>query len=700
MEIKRKVSGAFDLVTGENTYASQTAQNPKTSRRVKSLIPSASGELLRELVHPKYLDSALPTGVQNLYQFDQNDGSGVVTRHYFATTGVKIYKSDGTSWIDQGLSLATAPMFRTLNNNLVISDGSSSYIFNGTSWFIEGFPIPLQIPIVDTSVAGSLSIQNNRYFWVSYADQTDGQIHESSVSPISVGTGTTVNKKNTVRPWAGTVTTVLGSPIVTGVGTLFDASFSPLAQYRYKLYVDGTDFGVIASFDSPTQLTLVTNAGSALAGKNFIIAPERATHWHIYASEADQSKVGLYLVSVPITTMEYADESPFLGDANTLFTTIKRPKRNDAPIPSQILEVFKERIWRRRDTRPNFYVFSAGDEVASGLNGSAFESYPGTDEETLSDIVNEESYPVESNRIRNITAHGEALFLGTERQCVPLYGDDIDDFAISQITAFQRGIAGRFAAASTSHGFAFISYDKKALLYPSVNGVPVNQDVDSLLREFGLPIRKSLEQIKSSDLDNVHLVSYKYGRRDWLVLCYQDSNSAYHTWVFDWDTGGWFELQRGYMSLAVFEVSAGNLVLVGGGTDGYVYVIDDLTGTFNTAGIYPVATWRPALIDFDAPQENHLIQYVEFELTNSALKPDITVKVYLDPVDVDNLGSNGRTITMAQVKGANRYRGFLQSGATCQRALLEFTIAASTHSGGFRSVLLKAKPVTGLMENV
>ena len=43
----------WDLLTAEDSYAAATAQNPATSRRVKSLIPTQAGLLERQL--PKTL---------------------------------------------------------------------------------------------------------------------------------------------------------------------------------------------------------------------------------------------------------------------------------------------------------------------------------------------------------------------------------------------------------------------------------------------------------------------------------------------------------------------------------------------------------------------------------------------------------------------------------------------------------------------
>src|SRR5581483_9943016 len=101
-------------------------------------------------------------------------------------------------------------------------------------------------------------------------------------------------------------------------------------------------------------------------------------------------------------------------------------------------------------------------------------------------------------------------------------------------------------------------------------------------------------------------------------------------------TQRWFQLQRGFSALKVFEVSAGQFVLIGGAPDGYVYVIDDQTGTFNMTGTYPQATFRTALIDFGDPDHAHTFRALELEFSSAALAQDTTVTYWLDPLDVDN----------------------------------------------------------------
>jgi hypothetical protein len=709
----------YNLVTGEDTYASQTAQNPMTSRRLKSLIPSANGELVRERPLANFISKTLPlaqlpANALGLYQFNYNKADGTVQRFYFANTASKLYikwnAGAGDYWHDLTnaniLDFSGSLVFAVMDNTLYIDSGNgNNYQYEVPDDFSlspgvllhTGFPIPQSAPSIDTAVAGAgtFTCLTNRYYWITWADEGLKHFHESSVSPISSGTSAQTNKKIRVQMRPGTVSTTSGSNAVTGVGSNFSGS-----DIGLTLYVNSILIGVIASVASATSATLVANSPSTQAGQKYHAVSARTTHWHIYASESENSKVGLYLASVPITTMFYDDESPFLGQANSIFLNIPRPLRNDAPPDSTLMVTHKHRLWRNRKTRPNFFNYSADEEVNATANGKGAECVPGASTVTVSDLINDTSFPDESQGIRAFCSHGEALYIGTEKQVLPLYGESIDDFALSHVTAMNVGILGRFSMISTPHGLVFISYDRKLYLYPTANYpwayVPKDVNVTDQLIEIGKPIRKKLESIKASDIQNVRLTYYAFGSRNWLVLNYQDSDSVYHLWYFDFETKSWFEAQQGFTAVSVFEVTPGQLVLVGAATDRYVYVIDDVSGTFVGSGNYPAATFRPALIDFGDPDHYHIPNYVEFELSNATLAESITVNFYLDPEDVDNPGTP-RTITMQPVFGSNKYRGFFTGGVVCQRVLLEFLVAADANAGSIRGLACYAQRLKGVL---
>jgi hypothetical protein len=318
-------------------------------------------------------------------------------------------------------------------------------------------------------------------------------------------------------------------------------------------------------------------------------------------------------------------------------------------------------------------------------------------------MVNVISYPDQSARLRGLVPHLDSLYMFSEKQTYPLYGSSVDDFAISQSVAFALGLAGRFAAKSTTNGLAFLSYDRRAFLYPTSlysSYLAQGGAAASALAEIGKPIRNVLNQIPASRLDEVVSEWYHFQQNDWWVLCFPTSTTAntYQTWVYDFGGKGWFQLQRGFASVAVLEVSEGALVLIGGGSDGNTYVANDLTGTYSTAGTLPASTWQPALIDFGKPDTPHVFRRLELEFSSKALAQATQITVWLDPLDVDN-PTGGRALHLKPTLGANRYAAFLtdQGGAVCQRMLLQVFAPANTISGVIRGIKLVADPAPGFI---
>jgi len=713
--VKEKV-GRFNLVTGENTYSGAYAQDPATSRRLLSLIPSLNGELAREGGETEYIATTLGDKVGALFQYDFNDTSGNRQSKRFAATSTALFLDTSPSWSGQGLPLPNGtvsvtpfqgyPSFEVINNLLHFSDGVNSWIYDGpnNAYVLEGFPIPLSNSVAATNIgSGAITANVGLYYWFTWADETSGRVHESSSSPISAQFGPGSNMRFTVFPFQGTASATSGSAAVVGTGTAFDASFVGM-----RLIINGVGVGTIASVADATHLTLTSNS-SVTTNNNFVIAPVRATHIHIYRSETDGSKLGKFLISMPVGQFppSIVDNSPFQNQNGSTILDIERPIRNDPPPSSSVLSAHKYRLWRRREVIPNRFTYSANEEVASGANGSPQESVPGTDVHTLSDLINETAYPKPATAIRALKSHGDALYIGTENEIIPLWGDTIGEFALSQVTAIDGGVISRWGLESSSHGLIIFSYDRKLYLYPPVSplysATPQDMNVTDQLVELGRPMRNKFLTILSSDIQNVRVLKYKYNVRDWLVVCYQDKTNVYHTYVYDFETKGWFELQRGFVSVAVFETSPGVKILVGGDSTGVVWVVDDVMGSVTPNTTLPSALFRTSLIDFGNPTSLHEPFSLEVEISNSALMDSsTTVNFYLDPIDADTPG-DPITLPMFPVQGeTNRYRGFFATagggmGVVCKRLMVELNVASDTNAGSFRSIVLDSNPVNNLM---
>lgn len=832
----------YELITGEDTYHSQTAQDPKTSRLLRGFVPSIAGTLEREAPLTLFT-TALPAtaagGIVWLYEYDHNLEDGSATRDFFCVTGAyeddsgdygpTLYCFDGHGRWDvvAGVTLKAVPQAVTINNLMHLSDGTNSWLFDGTTWVRDGFPIPLLAPTIavtsqsaavttvrpttllngwgpqvhegdyeggtdqghswqmnagptlsyfnpDTAFDGNEStcayviaqhthqycgcvwsfaytpssateqqksmrlkilsevpqngatfpgesnvygerglsiwgyllawqsdalsllfrddsvavyhdtnrsvivnkrsagiwysldggatwtqvynvaergkqwdvidvpygtdinqiqvmafadshddmahyiyevkiefsasdfIETNRYYWLSWADETPGRVHESSSTPISAPSGEVGQGSVLVRPNTGTCVFAPTTEYAQAFKLNLPADFDVSTLVGWKLYTNVHYNGVnpqgftirwaqriTGDADYNTRVALQEGVLDPITDPQpFLICPARATHWHLYASDSEGSKMGYLLASVPVTQFSYTDMSPWMGEDGSLFQKVERPYRNDPTPPSKILSVHKYRIFRRRETQPNFFHFTAKEEVEALLNGACEECVPGTDKNTLSDLIDEQSYPKTTTTIRNITSHADALYIGTEKEIIPLLGESLDSFSFSEVTAIRMGMAGRFAAASTHHGLAFLSYDRKFYLYPILMQPWSSMNTQENLVEIGLPKRDIFRTIDPTALDQVWLVHYHFGVRDWLVVTFpkgtgyqppappmlmamEDTQPELETWVFDFDTKGWFKLQKGYLSLAVWETRPGQKVLVGGGTDGHIYVIDD-----------------------------------------------------------------------------------------------------------------------------
>lgn len=573
----------------------------------------------------------------------------------------------------------------------------------------NGGAVTNPLPSVSTN-PGNITAALGRYYWYTNADQTVGVITESSSSPIGSISGALVGGSVNVYQQPGLFTSSLVSATVTG-GSSTDTPGPVAPQLNSTmagqvLYINGTKIGTILSV-SGNNITLTGNALAAFTSGRAVICDARCTHWHVYASESDGSKIGQYLAAVPVTqnlsSTPYTDTSPFLSDVTNTFLPIFRPVRNDQPPPSKLLEVHKVRQFRRRESSPNFFNFTANEEVTSGNNGDPAQCMPGANVNTVSDMVNEVSFPDQSARLRGLVSHMDSLYMFSEKQCYPLYGQSVDDFAISQNIAFALGLAGRFAAKSTPNGLVFVSYDRRAFLYPTSlysSYLAQGGAATSALIEIGKPLRNVLKTIAPSRLDEVVTAHYHFGIRDWWIVSFPTSaaTDAPQTWVYDFSGKGWFQLSRGFTSLAVFEVGEGNLVLIGGAADGNTYVVDDQTGTYSPTGNLPASTWQPALIDFGNPDTGHVFRRLELEFDSAALAQAAQITVWLDPLNVDSPGV-GRAVHLKPALGANRYAGFLtdQGGAVCQRMLLQVYVPANTISGVVRGIKLIADTATGFI---
>ena len=685
----------YALAAGQNSYVSPANPDRASFRRIQSLIPSLRGSISREQRKVLFATGGLGGDIGWFHQFDRNNGSGSFTSYLFAATALKLWQYTAGAWVEVTAvgTLSEYPVARNVDNLMHMSTGVVSWIFDGTNWVKDGLEIPPNSPDFTVTVGAGTPdrVSVNRYYWTTYADHTATRTeHESSSSPRSTsGTGN-VKNNGTVAVYqeAGTATTNSASTTVTLVGANITSRWIGM-----KFYTNGQLQGTIFSVNPGAgTIKLTANAATTVVAGRFVVAPSRATHWHIYASASEEDKQGKLLAEVAVTDVSYTDDSPMVGTtgAGTVdFTNIDRPLRNDPTHGTTVMELHKRRLWRRRETYLNVFTISAREEVETG---SPYESVPGADlTNTVSPSSNSDTLPDESDRITCMVKHGDAIYIGSEDDTIPWFGNSIDEFTPSENVAFSVGVAGRYAAVSTPYGLVFRSYDHKIYIFPS--RYPPGDDATSSLIEIGMSIRDELKDIRGLNAYNSGLVYYAWGDRNWLVHWWQRADQTYATWVFDFDIRGWFELQQGYSAVGVFEVATGKKVLVGANpSDDKVYVIDDQTGTYAGSGSFPAGTLRE-LVDFGEPNTDYVLDFIEYEKSDAAM--DVVLSVYFDPNDPEN-PTNPVELTANTTKiGANRFRAAVpsSSAATFQRILVELVVSASTADGEIRGLSVYADPL-------
>jgi len=178
------------LAAGENSFSSPSGHDKDSYRKLSGLTQSIAGELEREQRAVAFASTTLPSTVLFLHQYDRYAGAGSFTSYFFAATATKLYQLTAGAWVEVTAvgTLTAAPVARNIDNLMHLSDGTTSWLFDGTNWVKDGLEIPPNAPAFTvTAGAGTPNkVSVNRYYWTTYADQTaTRREHESSLADVA-----------------------------------------------------------------------------------------------------------------------------------------------------------------------------------------------------------------------------------------------------------------------------------------------------------------------------------------------------------------------------------------------------------------------------------------------------------------------------------------------------------------------------------
>lgn len=290
-----KSTASYTLVGGEETYRNKLNQSPMAMRRLENFIPSLRGDLEQKDASFSFSPGQTPAV---MFQYKRVESDGTITRLllYAANVGGigwKVYVINGTGLTSAELfpaatgyaPLAAEPVFVQPNNNLCyFTDGERWYGTDGTFVQTAGLDFPIDPPTLAFGGTGTgvLNVTVNRFYWVAWADMG------STGSPE-------------IQQWSSS------GPISAGTGILTN-----------------------------DKVTITRPS----------VAPVRATHWLLFASETDGDAVfGALLAVIPYATTTFQDQSPFADQSGTAMVTIRRPIRNQPMIPGQHAVLYRGRIF-------------------------------------------------------------------------------------------------------------------------------------------------------------------------------------------------------------------------------------------------------------------------------------------------------------------------------------------------------------------
>jgi len=694
----------YNLITAENRLVSQYAQPSHGARVLQNFLTSPAGDLKRKTKAVKFANEGpqgdwwswardylffVPSRASQRILVSSNnvgsflythDSNGAVTA---LPTGATTPPHNPVSgWIGDPLLLYSDGL-------LFISDGFSGAngtVYDGQDTWKWGMDIPTAPTLNTSSTPGSIGSTDN---------------------PFSLYREYVLTEYDSVR--------VRESP--------------PSARLRFTPASSGT-------WDVTLNIPARVNDGAGYT-------TGAADKFRIYASRLDGSTELFRVAEIDATDspQTWIDTVPFFDVNPTAMVPFRPPFRNQKKRPSKVGTKWYNRFIIRDESRPSRLWISGEfeiDEQSGGVSGLPLYYFPGAQNEAIlaadtargyervSDYVNSIELPDESYEIRALLWWQEGLMIGTERSVTILWGQHPEEWRISNSTTYGFGIFGKNGFLVTPHGLIMYTNDRKLVLDP-VSGPSAGDRTDQVI-DLGWPIQEDLDKTDIRFTNRFQMVHWLYGReRDWLVIAYttQDETEAGglgigHLKIYDFmapgvggvpgagQNSGWLDITDVQATCVgiIHEDIGGYQFLVAGNSvaDKELKVAVDFTPVATSpyqaadarlslpaagTATLPANVYRTALLDFESPDRMKVFRYLSFYQKGGFT---VTVKIWMDPADVDNLGAEDFTLTFQTQYRTQERRAWIWKRA--KRILFEFSIAADTNEGSLQGLEVSVRKGT------
>jgi hypothetical protein len=246
----------------------------------------------------------------------------------------------------------------------------------------------------------------------------------------------------------------------------------------------------------------------------------QVTHIWIFSTfdnPADSSSVYLFNGEVTNGTASYGDT---VTDANLDITRLAPFDNNPAPAGEIVLQFASRTVVAKIPGNPTLVQLSGFEEIALGIPQEAFPS-------SLQFKIPGGKQALSAGAVFN-----QSLFLSTQDFLWQIQGFDVETFTKKDKVA-QPGAVGKKAMVVTPQYLVWLGKDKKLWAWDGVN-TPINAS-DQLGKP--LPGSLSMEDLSDSELPNLELRYYTFGRYNLLVLLANSGTapSGYFDWIQLWD---------------------------------------------------------------------------------------------------------------------------------------------------------------------